>query len=104
MKKKVISALLASTMIVSLVAVSYTHLSVIVGNEHGYFIEGKVVVGAFHPDTMENYIDKTDLVILGNRAEDQLCAIEMDASCISVGLGAKVTNCLLYTSSRPETG
>ena len=65
--------------------------SVIVGNEHGYFIEGKVVVGAFHPDTMENYIDKNDLVILGNRAEDQLCAIEMDASCIIVGLGAKVT-------------
>lgn len=34
---------------------------------------------------------KDDLVILGNRAEDQLCAIEMDASCIIVGLGAKVT-------------
>lgn len=65
--------------------------SVIVGNEHGYFIRGKVVVGAFHPDTMENYIEKDDLVILGNRAEDQLCAIEMDASCIIVGLGAKVT-------------
>ena len=65
--------------------------SVIVGNEHGYFIRGKVVVGGFHPDTMESYIEKDDLVILGNRAEDQLCAIEMDASCIIVGLGAKVT-------------
>ena len=65
--------------------------TVVEGNEHGYFIRGKVVVGAFHPDTMENYIEKDDLVILGNRAEDQLCAIEMDASCIIVGLGAKVT-------------
>ena len=64
---------------------------IVTGNEHGYFIRGKVVVGAFHPDTMENYIEKDDLVILGNRAEDQLCAIEMDASCIIVGLGAKVT-------------
>ena len=50
---------------------------VIVGNEHGYFIKGRVVIGAFHPDTMENYIHEDDLVILGNRAEDQLCAIEM---------------------------
>ncbi len=40
--------------------------SVIVGNEHGYFIRGKVVVGAFHPDTMENYHRiKMTLVILG---------------------------------------
>ncbi len=64
---------------------------VIVGNEHGYFIKGRVVIGAFHPDTMENYIHEDDLVILGNRAEDQLCAIEMKASCIVVGLGAKVS-------------
>ena len=52
---------------------------------------GKVVIGTFHPDMMEDYIEKDDLVILGNRAEDQLCAIEMDASCIIVGLGAKVS-------------
>ena len=65
--------------------------TVLVGNEHGYFVKGKVVIGTFHPDMMEDYIEKDDLVILGNRAEDQLCAIEMDASCIIVGLGAKVS-------------
>lgn len=64
---------------------------VIVGNEHGYFTRGRVVVGAFHPETMEDYIHKDDLVILGNRAEDQLCAIEMEASCLVVGLGARVS-------------
>ena len=64
---------------------------VIVGNEHGYFIKGRVVVGSFHPDMMENYINRDDLVILGNRAEDQLCAIEMEASCLVVGLGAKIS-------------
>ena len=64
---------------------------VIVGNEHGYFIKGRVVVGSFHPDMMENYINQDDLVILGNRAEDQLCAIEMEASCLVVGLGAKIS-------------
>lgn len=64
---------------------------IIIGNEHGYFVEGRVVIGSFHPDFMEKYINKSDLVILGNRADDQLCAIEMEASCIVVGLGAKVS-------------
>lgn len=64
---------------------------VIVGNEHGYFVKGRVVIGSFHPNMMENYINQDDLVILGNRAEDQLCAIEMEASCLVVGLGAKVS-------------
>ncbi|WP_230398681.1 putative manganese-dependent inorganic diphosphatase [Novisyntrophococcus fermenticellae] len=64
---------------------------VIVGNEHGYFVKGRVVIGSFHPDMMENYINKDDLVILGNRTEDQLCAIEMEASCLVVGLGAKIS-------------
>lgn len=64
---------------------------VIVGNEHGYFTKGRVRVGTFHPETMEEYIQKDDLVILGNRAEDQLCAIEMEASCLVVGLGAKIS-------------
>ena len=61
---------------------------------HGYFIKGRVVVGSFHPDMMENYINRDDLVILGNRAEDQLCAIEMEASCLVVGLGAKISHVL----------
>ena len=75
---------------------------IVTGNEHGYFIRGKVVVGAFHPDTMENYIEKDDLVILGNRAEDQLCAIEMDASCIIVGLGVAALHNRFYTIELPS--
>lgn len=39
---------------------------------------------------MESFIDEDDLVILGNRAEDQLCAIEANASSSIVCLGAKV--------------
>lgn len=36
---------------------------------------------------MESFIEKDDLVILGNRYESQLCAIEMDASCLIVCQG-----------------
>lgn len=64
---------------------------IIVGNEHGYFVKGKVWIGGAHPGTMETYIEEDDLVILGNRAEDQLCAIEANASCLIVCLGAKVS-------------
>ena len=61
------------------------------GNEHGYFVKGKVVVAAANPDLMENYIEQDDLVILGNRYESQLCAIEMNAGCIIVCEGAPVS-------------
>ncbi|MEG0227095.1 MAG: putative manganese-dependent inorganic diphosphatase [Lachnospiraceae bacterium] len=63
----------------------------VTGNEHGYFISGKVVIAASSPDLMENFIEKDDLVILGNRYESQLCAIEMDASCIVICQGAEVS-------------
>ncbi len=64
---------------------------VLAGNAHGYFVKGKVVVGTESPELMEEYIEDDDMVILGNRYEVQLCAIEMNASCIIVSSGAKVS-------------
>ena len=61
----------------------------IVGDLEGEFEEGHVLIAAANPDMMEGYIEPQDMVILGNRYESQLCAIEMDAQCIV---------CLLYTS------
>ncbi len=63
----------------------------IVGDEEKYFDAGKVVIAAANPDMMEYYIQENDLVILGNRYEAQLCAIEMGASCIIVCEGARVS-------------
>lgn len=65
--------------------------TMVVGNEHGYFVNGKVLIAAANPDLMENFIEPDDLVILGNRYESQLCAIEMSASCIIVCEGAKIS-------------
>lgn len=65
--------------------------TILVGDEDVYFTEGKVLVAAANPDLMESYIDKHDLVILGNRYESQLCAIEMEADCIIVCEGAPVS-------------
>ncbi len=63
----------------------------IVGDADAYFSEGKVLIAAANPDLMEFYINKNDLVILGNRYESQLCAIEMEAACIIVCEGAGVS-------------
>lgn len=65
--------------------------SMVVGDSEAYFDRGKVLIAAANPDLMENYIEKHDLVILGNRYESQLCAIEMETGCIIVCEGAGVS-------------
>lgn len=62
----------------------------VTGNEHGYFVKGKVAVGASTTDTMAEFIEKDDLVILGNRYESLACAVEINASCLVVCHGAEV--------------
>lgn len=63
----------------------------IVGDVSENVTKGKMLIAAANPDLMENYIEKDDIVILGNRYESQLCAIEMDAQCIIVCDGAAVS-------------
>ncbi len=63
----------------------------IVGDIEESLESGKVVIAAASPEMMENVIEKGDVVILGNRYETQLCAIELGASCIIVCEGAEVT-------------
>lgn len=75
---------------------------VIVGNEHGYFVKGKVWIGGSHPETMETYIEEDDLVILGNRAEDHLCAIEANASCLIVCMNGKISQTIQRIASERD--
>lgn len=63
----------------------------VVGDETGYFDKGEVVIATANPDVLEDYIHPNDMVILGNRYETQLCAIEMGASCVVITMGAKVS-------------
>ena len=63
----------------------------VIGTADAYFSQGKVLIAAANPDLMEFYIEPHDLVILGNRYESQLCAIEMGADCIIVCEGAGVS-------------
>lgn len=69
--------------------------TLITGNEHGYFTKGKITIAASNPDLMEEFIEKDDLVILGNRYESQSCAMDIDASCLVVCQGAEVSEELI---------
>lgn len=62
------------------------------GNGHGYFSKGKILVGTADPEMMKDYIEEDDMVILGNREEDQLQAISQNVSCIIVGMGIEVSD------------
>jgi len=67
----------------------------IVGDINQHVEKGKVIIAAANPDLMEDYIDEGDIVILGDRYESQLCAIEMNASCIIVCIGAEVSDSII---------
>lgn len=65
--------------------------SILVGDADAVFDAGKVLIAAASPEMMECYIEEKDLVIMGNRYEMQLCAIEMKAGCIIICEGAPVS-------------
>ena len=56
----------------------------VTGNEHGYFVKGKVIVGVGTAEVLANCIEDDDLVILGDREENQLLCIESNCSCLIV--------------------
>lgn len=65
--------------------------TMLVGDENDIVEDGKILIAASNPDTLESFIDPGDIIILSNRYESQLCAIEMNAGCIIVCTGAAVS-------------
>lgn len=65
--------------------------TMVVGDPEGIITTGKILIAAANPDVMEDYIEQDDIVILGNRYESQLCAIEMGAQCIIISNENKVS-------------
>lgn len=67
----------------------------VVGDPATELTKGKVLVAAANPDTMEEFIEEGDIVITGNRYESQLCAIEMNASCVIITGGVPVSRTIV---------
>lgn len=65
--------------------------TMIVGDSEEEITKGKILIGAANPDLMENYVEDGDMLLTGNRFENQLCGIEMNAGCIVVCTGAPIS-------------
>ena len=76
--------------------------TVIEGNEHGYFVNGKVMVGTANPEMLKAYVEEDDLIIMGDREEDHLQAIDQNVSCIIVGMGIEVTEKVIKLAHERE--
>ena len=60
------------------------------GNPHSYITKGKVIIGAAHVELMEHFVKPDDIVILSDRKESQLMAIEKGAGMLILCLVDKV--------------
>ena len=76
--------------------------TVIEGNEHGYFANGKVMVGTANPEMLKSYVEEDDLIIMGDREEDHLQAIAQNVSGIIVGMGIEVTEKVIKLAHERE--
>ena len=64
--------------------------TMVVGNADAVCTTGHIKIGTATPEMLESSVEKGDIVILSNRYESQLCAIEKEASLIIICNGAKV--------------
>ena len=60
------------------------------GNEHAYFVHGKVVIGVGTPEVLSTAVDSDDLVMIGDREESQMLSIASNCSCMIVTNGYEV--------------
>ena len=72
------------------------------GNEHGYFVKGKVVIGTATSEVLKDKIESDDLVILSDREDAQLLAIEENCSCIVVSNGFGASDKVLEAAKEKE--
>ncbi|WP_314346695.1 putative manganese-dependent inorganic diphosphatase, partial [Oribacterium sinus] len=65
--------------------------TLITGDTNRNCQDGKVLIAAANPEMMNYYIEPHDIVILGNRAESQLSALDNGADCIIICEGANAS-------------
>ena len=75
---------------------------VVIGNDHSYLLKGKVGIAASSRDLMSEFIEKDDLVILGNRREAQQCAIDLNVGCMVICQGAGVPDDIMEQARKKE--
>ena len=65
--------------------------TVLVGNIEDKRVKGRIIIGSGSAEQIEKSISPGDIVIVANRSESQLAAIEMGAGCVVVCADSKVS-------------
>lgn len=65
--------------------------TLVAGDGTRYCEEGKVIIAPASLELMGDYIEKHDIVILGNRAESLLMALDKEADCIILCEGSQIS-------------
>ncbi len=73
------------------------------GNDHGYFVKGKVVVASGDREALQSEIDEDDLVIVGDYAAQQMLVLEKNPSCMIVTKVSEDTELDPYTLERADS-
>ena len=68
---------------------------VLLVDKEGYITEGKLTVSAASVDTMEEFVTAKDTVIVANREDAQIGAIQTGVQCVVVCMGTEVTDKVL---------
>jgi len=76
--------------------------TVVTGNEHAYFVRGKVIIGTANPEYMTELVEMDDLVIVGSKKEAQIRAMEANASCLVVGCGFEVDKDVISMAQKKD--
>lgn len=76
--------------------------TVVTGNEHAYFVRGKVIIGTANPEYMTELVEMDDLVIVGSKKEAQIRAMEANASCLVVGCGFEVDKDVISMAEKKD--
>lgn len=72
------------------------------GNEHAYFIKGKVVIGVGTPEGVASAVDSDDLVMVGDGEESQMLSIASNCSCMIVTNGFEVSQEVIEAARERE--
>jgi len=75
----------------------------ITGSDDDFASSGKVVIAAMEPDSLDPFIDKGDIVFVGNRKDAQVKAVEIGASLIILTCGAKMDSDVLEMTKRGKS-
>lgn len=75
---------------------------IMTGNVHGYFVQGKVVIGAGTRNVLESQVENDDLVIIGDNEDYQIQAIEANCSCLVITNSFEVSGKVIAAAEKRE--